>query len=223
EQYSTQTELFKLTEEDHHVRDSPPVITTMLDVSRDIGVHWKLNSDMFPYFDKTRDIREFLEDSPDISCTFKDWDQFNSMAGKSAFRLDFMIPEPDSVILIGKIWGEDKASTPTTIRPTTPKRFASSTTTDPPSSAPEICICPTNSATETSLEPGTRPTDETDEPEDTTTTGSTSKTSRFSYQPNSATTETPTTKPGGRNGESNLSNNWLLVLLLTLGIYYVQI
>ncbi|CAG7829869.1 unnamed protein product [Allacma fusca] len=50
---------------------------------------------------------------------------------KSAFRLDFMIPEPDSVILIDKIWGEDKASTPTTIRPTTPKRFANSTTRDP--------------------------------------------------------------------------------------------
>ncbi|CAG7831753.1 unnamed protein product [Allacma fusca] len=90
-------------------------------------------------------------------------------------------------------------------------------------SAPEICICPTNSATGTSLEPGISPTDETDEPEDTTTTGSTSKTSGSPNYKNSTTTETPKTKPGGPNGESNLSNNWLLVLLLTLGIYYVDI
>ncbi|CAG7720639.1 unnamed protein product, partial [Allacma fusca] len=117
--------------------------------------------------------------------------------------------------------------------PTTSKRFTDSTTGDPAEltttpdlttkSAPEICICPTTSAKETSLEPGTRPTDETDEPEDTTTTGSTSKTSGSPNHPNSATTETPNTKPGGPNGESNLSNNWLLVLLLTLGIYYVDI
>ncbi|CAG7664445.1 unnamed protein product, partial [Allacma fusca] len=70
-----------------------------------------------------------------------------------------------------------------------PESDADLTTT----SAPEICICPTTSATETSLEPGTRPTDETDEPEDTTTTtGSTSKTSGSPNYPNSTTTETPT-------------------------------